>query len=69
MPCHVFHMGPQDKCIIRLNLMSKAGSKIGFKTLCHKTAHAIFRFVAVVPHCTLFSISFPSQNTNVKAPD
>ena len=24
---HVFHMGPQDKCTIGLNLMFKAGSK------------------------------------------
>ena len=28
---HVFHMGPQDKCSIGLNLMFKAGSKIGLK--------------------------------------
>ena len=28
---HVFHMGPQDKCSIRLNLMFKTGSKIGLK--------------------------------------
>ena len=27
MRCHVFHMGPQDKCSIGLNLMFKAGNK------------------------------------------
>ena len=60
MRCHVFHMGPQDKCSIGLNLMFKAGSKIGLKVSAIKLSMQYSGVWLLCRTVYFFSINLPS---------